>query len=81
VTAAARLGDELLRTVAAWTAQDPDPDTRHRVDALLEAAEAGDEAAGAELADCFTGRLQFGTAGLRGALGPGPNRMNRVIVG
>jgi phosphomannomutase len=33
-----------------------------------------------DLADAFAGTLQFGTAGLRGALGPGPNRMNRVVV-
>ena len=31
-------------------------------------------------ADAFAGTLQFGTAGLRGKLGPGPNRMNRVVV-
>ena len=72
---------ELLTTVAAWTAQDPDPDTRAQVEGLLTRVEGGDEDAGRELADCFAGRLEFGTAGLRGALGPGPNRMNRLVVG
>jgi phosphomannomutase len=41
----------------------------------ISAAEA--EAA---LADRFGGKLEFGTAGLRGELGAGPNRMNRVTV-
>ncbi|MFI0353771.1 phospho-sugar mutase [Actinomadura sp. 9N407] len=57
-----------------WLAQDPDPVTR---DELREILEAGDEAA---LADRFGARLEFGTAGLRGELGAGPNRMNRVTV-
>ena len=72
---------DLERAVAAWSAQDPDPDTRAETDRLLTAASRGDERRPAELADAFAGRLAFGTAGLRGELGPGPNRMNRVLVG
>ncbi len=77
----AGLTAELLAAVAAWSAQDPDPDTRVQVKKLLTRVEGGDADAGRELADCFAGRLEFGTAGLRGALGPGPNRMNRLVVG
>jgi phosphomannomutase len=57
----------------AWLAQDPDPKTQQELERLIETHDD-------ELADCFAGRLQFGTAGLRGKLGPGPNRMNRVVV-
>ena len=57
----------------AWLDQDPDPATRSELQRLIETNDA-------ELADCFAGRLHFGTAGLRGPLGPGPNRMNRVVV-
>jgi phosphomannomutase len=70
-----------LRDAArAWLAEDPDPQTAGELRALLTRAESGDSEAVAELVDAFDGTLQFGTAGLRGRLGPGSNRMNRVVV-
>jgi phosphomannomutase len=66
--------EELRAAAAAWAAEDPDPGTRAEVEALLAAAD------GAGLGDRFGARLEFGTAGLRGKLGAGPNRMNRALV-
>jgi phosphomannomutase len=69
--------DDLRARLAAWLADDPDERDRAELEAL-----AGDEGAGAaaELADRFGGRLEFGTAGLRGQVAAGPNRMNRAVV-
>ncbi len=72
--------DSVLDTARAWLAQDPDGETRTELRELIASAESGDEAASADLVDRFSTRLAFGTAGLRGELGAGSNRMNRVLV-
>jgi phosphomannomutase len=64
----------------AWLAQDSDPDTRSELEQLIAAASGGDAAADRDLVERFTDALEFGTAGLRGVLGAGPQRMNRVMV-
>ena len=69
-----RLDADLRDAAERWLAEDPDPVTRDELRALLD---AGDEAA---VADRFAGRLEFGTAGLRGPLRAGPNGMNRAVV-
>ncbi|MFC3984101.1 phospho-sugar mutase [Streptosporangium jomthongense] len=70
------MSDDLLRRARAWLAQDPDPETRAELTDLLDRFPESLEA----LRERFHTRLEFGTAGLRGELGAGPNRMNRVTV-
>jgi phosphomannomutase len=73
------LSRELLQRAQQFRADDRDPDTQQELDALLAQA-ATDEHAQAELRDRFAARLSFGTAGLRGLLGAGDNRMNQRVV-
>lgn len=65
---------DLIAAASAWADQDPDPETRDELARLIDQRDV------AELASRFSSRLDFGTAGLRGELGAGPNRMNRVLV-
>jgi phosphomannomutase len=74
------VGAQLLASAKSWRDQDPDATTRAELDELISSAEADDTAATAALTDRFSARLEFGTAGLRGELGAGPRRMNRVLV-
>jgi phosphomannomutase len=71
---------DVLERAAAWRDQDPDDETRKELGDLLKAATEGSAEALVDLNDRFDTRLEFGTAGLRGALGAGSNRMNRVLV-
>jgi phosphomannomutase len=70
--------DDLVAAAQAWHDDDPDPDTRAEVEQLLEGNGPGPDLDG--LKDRFGAALAFGTAGLRGEMGAGPNRMNRVTV-
>lgn len=65
----------LAARASAWRDADPDPETRDELAGLLS---AGD---GAALAARFEGSLEFGTAGIRAAMGAGPMRMNRLVAG
>ena len=66
--------ETLIQQARSWIDQDPDVETVAELEKLIsESDEAG-------LLDRFGQRIGFGTAGLRGLLGAGPNRMNRVLV-
>jgi len=86
-TAPAPGGDEvhaLLARVKEWIADDPEPGTARYLQLLMYQAEDGDPGevaeAVAELTELFSSSLTFGTAGVRGTVGPGPSRMNRRLV-
>ena len=72
--------ETLFTTAQNWLNQDPDQETSVELEQLIAEAKAGKADAQAELANRFNGRLQFGTAGLRGRLQAGSMGMNRVLV-
>ena len=69
------MDQSLIGEVQAWIADDPDPQTASLLQQWLDANNE------AELRTSFSGFLEFGTAGLRGPIRPGPSGMNRAVVG
>ena len=68
---------DVREQASAWIAGDLDEQDKAELIALLADESPG---AAAELADRFARRLSFGTAGLRGVVAAGPNRMNKATV-
>ena len=66
--------EALLQQAQRWIAHDVDELTREELRAAVDRGDVDD------LADRLAGSLEFGTAGLRGVLGAGCNRMNRAVV-
>jgi len=69
------MDQSLVGEVQAWIADDPDPVTASQLQQWLDTNNEP------ELRSSFNGFLQFGTAGLRGPIRPGPSGMNRAVVG
>ncbi len=68
------MDEAIERRIKEWEGSEYDAPTRNEIRKLVQ---KGDEA---ELTDRFYTELEFGTAGLRGTLGAGSNRMNIYIV-
>ncbi|SNX83157.1 probable phosphomannomutase [Melanopsichium pennsylvanicum] len=68
------MSSDLLAQAKAWLEKDPDPSTKAQLTKLIETNNTED------LQSCFNGRLEFGTAGLRGVMGVGPSKMNLLTV-
>lgn len=69
------MDQSLIAEVEAWIEDDPDQVTAGQLRQWLDSDNE------AELRASFSGFLQFGTAGLRGPIRPGPSGMNRAVVG
>lgn len=82
VVGLARLGLPAPTTdaVGLWLTHPRYAEERGDVTALIQRALDAEPGARAELEDAFCGPLPIGTGGRRGPCGPGPNRINAVVL-
>ena len=66
--------EQAIAAARRWIAADPDEETRRQLQLYIE-----DESKHSLLLEVMSGSLEFGTAGLRAIVGPGPMRMNRAV--
>ena len=71
---------EIKERLNVWLENVEDEELSEELSRLAADLEAGAEGAEAAVADAFFQDLEFGTAGLRGVIGAGTNRMNRYTV-
>ena len=74
------LSKEFITQVEDWIADDPDESTAELTRQTLQAATNGDAEAENKIKLWFGPFIEFGTAGLRGPIAPGPSCMNRAVV-
>ena len=70
----------LQTAIVRWMEQEPEPAYKEALSRLLDHLDGSDSSAVALASEMFSSRLSFGTAGIRGAMRPGPNGMNRTVV-
>ena len=68
------MDNKILEVAQSWLSGNYDSETKKEVEKMIN--EGSDE-----LIDSFYKELEFGTGGLRGIMGAGPNRMNKYTVG
>jgi len=66
--------EKILKTANDWLSSPYDKTTQEKVKALIKKG-------GEELIESFYKELDFGTGGMRGIMGVGPNRINKYTIG
>lgn len=74
-TASGALTPASEKAINIWLTESPYTDFKTDILSLIASEDLD------ELEDCFRTRIEFGTGGIRGKMGPGPNRINNRTIG